>query len=52
MLVTVIIESIFSMPNTTTIYSELIVKYNVCLKAILQQVTSEPVFYGDIIHKF
>ena len=51
MLVTVIKETIFLKLNTTTIYSELIVKYNVYLIAILQQGTSEPVFYGDVIYK-
>ena len=27
-------------------------KYNVCLKILLQQVISEPVFYGDLVYKF
>ena len=30
----------------------LIVKYNIGLKALLQQVISEPVFYGDLVYKF
>ena len=33
-------------------HSELIVKYNICLKPLLQQGISEPVFYGDLVHKF
>ena len=41
----------FSMPNTTTIYSQLIGKYNFCLKDILQQDILEPVFYDDVIYK-
>ena len=32
--------------------SELIVKYNIGLKALLQQGTSEPIFYGDLVYKF
>ena len=33
-------------------HSELIVKYNVGLKTLLQQGISEPIFYGDLIYKF
>ena len=33
-------------------HSELIVKHNICLKALLQQGISEPVFYGDLVYKF
>ena len=33
-------------------HSELIVKYNNGLKALLQQGISEPVFYGYLIYKF
>ena len=33
-------------------HSELIVKYNVGLKTLLQQGISEPVFYGDLVYKF
>ena len=33
-------------------HSEMIVKYNICLKIILQQGISEPVFYGDLVYKF
>ena len=32
--------------------SELIVKYNVCLKTLLQQYISGPVLYGDLVYKF
>ena len=32
--------------------SELIVKYNIELKALLQQGISEPIFYGDLVNKF
>ena len=32
-------------------HSELIVKYNICLKPLLQQGISKPVFYGDLIYK-
>ena len=32
--------------------SELIVKYNIGLKTLLQQGISEPIFYGDLVHKF
>ena len=34
------------------IYAELIVKYNIGLKTLLQQGISEPIFYGDLVHKF
>ena len=30
----------------------MIVKYNICVKNILQQGISEPVFYCDLIYKF
>ena len=33
-------------------HSELIVKYNFGLKALLQQGISEPIFYGDLVYKF
>ena len=33
-------------------HSELIVKYNIGLKTLLQQGISEPIFYGDIVYKF
>ena len=32
-------------------HSKLIVKSNICLKTLLQQDISEPVFYGDIVYK-
>ena len=28
------------------------VKYNIGLKALLQQGISEPIFYGDLVYKF
>ena len=31
---------------------ELIVKYNIGLKTLLQQGISEPIFYGDLVNKF
>ena len=33
-------------------HSELIVKYNIYLKTLLQQGISEPVFYGYLVDKF
>ena len=33
-------------------HSELIVKYNIGLKTLLQQGISEPIFYGDSVHEF
>ena len=33
-------------------HSELIVKYNIGLKTVLQQGISEPIFYGDLVYKF
>ena len=33
-------------------HSELIVKYNIGLKTLLQQGISEPIFYGDLYYKF
>ena len=33
-------------------HSESIVKYNICLKTLLQQGISEPVLYGDLVYKF
>ena len=33
-------------------HSELIVKYNIGLKTLLQQCISEPIFYGDLVYKF
>ena len=32
--------------------TELIVKYNIRLKTLLQQGISEPIFYGDLVYKF
>ena len=36
----------------STRHSELIVKYNIGLKTLLQQGISEPIFYGDLVYKF
>ena len=33
-------------------HSELIVKYNIGLKTLLQQGISEPILYGDLVYKF
>ena len=33
-------------------HSELVFKYNVGLKTLLQQGVSEPLFYGDLVYKF
>ena len=33
-------------------HSDLIVKYNIGLKTLLQQGISEPLFYGDLFYKF
>ena len=33
-------------------HSELLVKYNIGLKTLLQQGISEPIFYGDLVYKF
>ena len=33
-------------------HPELIVKYNIGLKPLLQQVTLEPIFFGDLVYKF
>ena len=33
-------------------HSELIVKYNIGLKTLLQQSISEPIFFGDLVYKF
>ena len=33
-------------------HSELIVKYNIGLKTLLQQGISEPILYGDFVYKF
>ena len=33
-------------------HSELIIKYNIGLKTLLQQGISEPIFYGDLVYKF
>ena len=33
-------------------HPELIVKYNICLKTLLQQGISKSVFYGDVAYKF
>ena len=40
------------MCHVLMINSELIVKYNIELKTLLQQGISEPVFYGDLVYKF
>ena len=34
------------------IHPELIVKYNIGLKTLLQHGISEPIFYGDLVDKF
>ena len=34
------------------LHSELIVKYSIGLKTLLQQGISEPIFYGDLVYKF
>ena len=33
-------------------HSELVVKYNIGLKTLLQRGISEPIFYGDLVYKF
>ena len=33
-------------------HSELIVKYNIGIKTLLQQGISEPIFYGDLVYEF
>ena len=33
-------------------HSELILKYNIGLKTLLQQGISEPIFYGYLVYKF
>ena len=33
-------------------HSELIVKYNIGLKPLLQQGISEPIFFGDLLYNF
>ena len=33
-------------------HSELIIKYNIGLKTLLQQGISEPIFYSDLVYKF
>ena len=33
-------------------HPELIVKFNIGLKPLLQQSISEPIFYGDLVYKF
>ena len=33
-------------------HSELIVKYNIGLKTLLQHGISEPILYGDLVYKF
>ena len=35
----------------TFLNSELIVKYNIELKTLLQQGISEPIFYGNLVYK-
>ena len=40
------------MINGTILILKLPVKYNICLKPLLQQSISEPVFYGDLVYKF
>ena len=37
---------------TSTKGTELIVKYNIGLKTLLQQGISGPIFYGDFVYKF
>ena len=41
-----------SFPKFYHRHSELIVKYNIGLKTLLQQGISEPIFYGDLVYKF
>ena len=36
--------------NSTTDTLELIVKYNIGLKTLLQKGISEPIFYGDLVY--
>ena len=38
--------------NASGMDSELIVKYNIGLKTLLQQGISEPIFYGNLVYKF
>ena len=38
--------------NFITDTQRLIVKYNICLKTLLQQGIPEPVLYGDLVYKF
>ena len=33
-------------------HSELIVRYNIGLKSLLQQGISEPIFYGNLVYEF
>ena len=33
-------------------HSQLVAKYNIGLKTLLQQGISEPIFYGDLVNKF
>ena len=33
-------------------HSELIVKYNIGVKTLLQKSISEPIFYGDLVYNF
>ena len=45
----------FALFLTSTIYhrhSEIIVKYKIGLKTLLQQGISESIFYGDLVYKF
>ena len=38
--------------NSYCRHSTLVEKYNVSLKTLLQQVISEPEFYGDLVYRF
>ena len=44
--------NIFADEGPTEEVFELIVKYNIGLKALMQQGISEPIFYGDLVYKF
>ena len=46
------IQKAFSKLYHRQSHSDLIVKYNIGLKAPLQQGLSKPIFYGDLIYKF
>ena len=38
--------------NSTTVIPGLIVKYYICLKTLLNEGISEPIFYDDLVYKF